>query len=207
MSAGTEKIVSSILSDAQMKANSITEEADKESTSILTEGENIALMEKNHILEDGKKQSNMKYQQIISEAKMNSRRMELEAREEVIEESFKEAEKKLKEIASSESDEYKKSLNEIITEAGQEIGGGELIVSLKQEDVAKIKDSIPSIETDLKDKTGNETKIEIGDNINNIGGAILKTKNGDIEVNNTIEARLLRFKKSLRSEVAQVLFK
>ena len=40
----------------------------------------------------------------------------------------------------------------------------------------------------------------------NTGGAILKTKNGDIEVNNTIEARLLRFKKLLRSEVANVLF-
>ena len=207
MSAGTEKIVSSILNDAQIKANSVSEEAEKESISILTEGENIALMEKNHILEDGKKQSNMKYQQIISEAKMNSRRMGLDAREEVIEESFKKAEEKLKEIAFSESAEYKESLIEIIKEAGIEIGGGELIVSLKQEDLAKIKDSMPAVEADLKDKTGNETKIEIGDNINTIGGAILKTKNGDIEVNNTIEARLLRFKKSLRSEVAQVLFK
>ena len=56
----------------------------------------------------------------------------------------------------------------------------------------------------MKDKTGNETTLEIGDNINTIGGAIVKTKNGEIEVNNTIEARLLRFKKSLRSEVASI---
>ena len=207
MSAGTEKIVSSILNDAQIKADSITEEAEKQSISILTEGENTAQLEKNHILDDGKKQSNMKYQQIISEAKMNSRRMGLEAREEVIEESFKNAEEKLKEIAFSESAEYKESLKEIISEAALEIGGGAIIVSLKQEDVSKIRDSIPSIEADLKDKTGNETKLEIGDNINTIGGAILKTENGDIEVNNTIEARMLRFKKSLRSEVARILFK
>jgi V/A-type H+-transporting ATPase subunit E len=207
MSAGTEKIVSSILNDAQIKADSITDEAEKQSISILTEGENTAQMEKNRILDDGKKQSNMKYQQIISEAKMNSRRMGLEAREEVIEESFKKAEEKLKEIAYSESAEYKESLKEIISEAALEIGGGAIIVSLKQEDVSKIKDAIPSIEADLKDKTGNETKLEIGDNINTIGGAILKTENGDIEVNNTIEARLLRFKKSLRSEVARILFK
>ena len=46
----------------------------------------------------------------------------------------------------------------------------------------------------------------MGDNINTIGGAILKTKNGEIEVNNTIESRLLRFKKSLRSEVAAKFF-
>lgn len=207
MSAGTEKIVSSIISEAQTKASSIEEEAEVESKSILEEGEKLALIEKEKILEDGKKQSTMRYQQIISEAKMNSRRMELDAREEIIEESFKKAVENLKEIASSDSTEYKESLNEIIIEAATEIGGGDLIVSVKAEDVAKIKVSISSIENEVKEKTGNETKLEIGDNINTIGGAVLKTKNGEIEVNNTIEARLLRFKKSLRSEVARILFK
>ena len=207
MSAGTEKIVSSIISEAQTKASSIEEEAEVESKSILEEGEKIALIEKEKILEDGKKQSTMRYQQIISEAKMNSRRMELDAREEIIEESFKKAVENLKEIASSDSTEYKESLNEIIIEAATEIGGGDLIVSVKAEDVDKIKVSTSSIENEVKEKTGNETKLEIGDNINTIGGAVLKTKNGEIEVNNTIEARLLRFKKSLRSEVARILFK
>ncbi|MTK64197.1 MAG: DUF1411 domain-containing protein [Methanobacterium sp.] len=207
MSAGTEKIVSSIISEAQTKASSIEEEAEVESKSILEEGEKLALIEKEKILEDGKKQSTMRYQQIISEAKMNSRRMELDAREEVIEESFKKAVENLKEIASSDSTEYKESLNEIIIEAASEIGGGDLIVSVKAEDVDKIKVSISSIEKEVTEKTGNETKLEIGDNITTIGGAVLKTKNGEIEVNNTIEARLLRFKKSLRSEVARILFK
>lgn len=207
MSAGTEKIVSSIISEAQTKASSIEEEAEVESKSILEEGEKLALIEKEKILEDGKKQSTMRYQQIISEAKMNSRRMELDAREEIIEESFNKAVENLKEIASSDSTEYKEALNEIIIEAAAEIGGGDLIVSVKAEDVAKIKVSISSIENEVKDKTGNETKLEIGDNISTIGGAVVKTRNGEIEVNNTIEARLLRFKKSLRSEVARILFK
>jgi V/A-type H+-transporting ATPase subunit E len=164
-------------------------------------------MEKEKILEDGKKQSAMRYQQIISEAKMKSRRMELDSREEVIEESFKKAEEKLVEIASSESAEYKESIKNIITEAALEIGGGDLILLLKQEDEAKIIDSISEIENDVKAKTGKETNLEMGNNINTIGGTIIKTKNGDIEVNNTIEARMLRFKKSLRSEVAHILFK
>ena len=207
MSNGTEKIVSSILSDAKFKADSILEEAENESKSILQEGEKVALMEKEKILEDSKKQSAMRYQQIISEAKMKSRRMELDSREEVIEESFKKAEEKLVEIASSESAEYKESIKNIITEAALEIGGGDLILLLKQEDEAKIIDSISEIENDVKAKTGKETNLEIGSNINTIGGTIIKTKNGDIEVNNTIEARMLRFKKSLRSEVAHILFK
>lgn len=207
MSNGTEKIVSSILSDAKFNADSISEEAENESKSILEEGKKIALMEKEKILEDSKKQSAMRYQQIISEAKMKSRRMELDSREEVIEESFKKAEEKLEKIASSESAEYKKSIKNIITEAALEIGGGDLIILVKQEDETKIKDSISEIENNIKAKTGKETNLEMGSNINTIGGTIVKTKNGDIEVNNTIEARMLRFKKSLRSEVARILFK
>ena len=138
---------------------------------------------------------------------MKSRRMELDSREEVIEESFKKAEDKLAKIASSESAEYKDSIKNIITEAALEIGGGDLIILVKQEDETKIKDSITEIENDVKAKTGKETNLEMGSNINTIGGTIVKTKNGDIEVNNTIEARMLRFKKSLRSEVASILFK
>jgi V/A-type H+-transporting ATPase subunit E len=207
MSAGTEKIVSSILSNAQVKADSILENAEKENNSILERGQKEALQEKERILEDAKKQANMRYQQLISEAKMNSRRMELEAREEVIKDSFKKAEEKLNEITSSDSVEYKESLKNIITEASTEIGGGELQVLLKESDVVKIKDSLPAIAEDVKGKTGKDTTLEIGENIKTIGGAVVKTKNGEIEVNNTIEARMLRFKKDLRSKVAAVLFK
>jgi V/A-type H+-transporting ATPase subunit E len=207
MSAGTDKIVSSIMSDAQIKAESILAEAEKENESILSEGETQAVAEKEKILENAEKQAKMRYQQIISEAKMNSRRMELEAREEVIEEAFKRAEEKLKEIASSDSPEYKASLEKVITEAGAEIGGGDLVVLVKDSDITKIKGSLPSIEKNINNQTGAPTKLEMGENITTIGGAIVKTKNGEVEVNNTIEARMLRFKKSLRSEVAGILFK
>lgn len=207
MSAGTEKIVSSIMSDAQIKADSILGKVEEKSNSILELGQKNAQIEKDKILEDANKQANMKYQQIISEAKMNSRRMELEAREEIIEDAFNDALEKLKEIASSDTTEYKESLKNIITEAATEIGGGELLVLIKESDVAKIKDSISSIAEDVTTKTGKETTLEVGENIKAIGGAIVKTKNGEIEVNNTIEARMLRYKKELRSKVAAVLFK
>ena len=56
----------------RLKLILLSEEAEKESNSILEEGEKNAHMEKEKILEDAKKQSTMKYQQIISEAKMNA---------------------------------------------------------------------------------------------------------------------------------------
>ena len=206
MSSGADKIVSSILSEAQSKADVIIQEAEKEAALIVEEGEREAALEKERIIENAKKQSAMKYQQLISEAKMNARRAELEAREEVIESAFKNAEEELQKIASTSSEEYKESLKKIITEAAVEIDGGDLILYLKEEDFDKVKDAIPSIEKDVEKKSGNKTTLEIGENINTIGGAVVKTKNGDIEVNNTIEARMQRFKKVLRSEVAKVVF-
>ena len=207
MSAGTEKIVSSIMSDAQIKAESILEEAKKETESILSEGEGKSVIEKEKILENAEKTAQMRYQQIISEAKMNSRRMELEAREEIIKDAFRKAEEQLKEIASSDASEYKASLEKVIIESGTEIGGGELEILVKESDFSKIKGSLTSLEKSISEQTSNPTKLEMGANITTIGGAIVKTKNGEIEVNNTIEARMLRFKKSLRSQVAGILFK
>lgn len=206
MSSGADKIVSSILSDAQSKADVVIQEAQKESELILEEGQKKAQAEKERRLDEANKQSSMKYQQLISEAKMNARRAELEAREEVIEDAFKTAKEELKKIAFSSSEEYKNSLVEIVKEATLEVGGGEVVLHLKAEDVDKIKDSMETIEKDVETQTGIKTTLEIGENINTIGGAVVKTKNGEIEVNNTIESRLSRFKKSLRSEVAKVLF-
>ena len=56
-------------------------------------------------------------------------------------------------------------------------------------------------------ETGKETSFIIGEPIDIIGGAVVKTVDGEVEVKNTIEARMLRYRKYLRSEVAKTLFK
>jgi V/A-type H+-transporting ATPase subunit E len=203
MSSGTDKIVSSIMSEAQGKADIIMQEANAEIATINADAEKTAESEKNKILENGKKQSDMRYQQIISEAKMNARRAELGAKEEVIEAAFDKATDDLKDIASSGSEEYDDSLTKIIKEAVDEIGGKDLIIQLNEADTNKFKSQLDSSSTFQID----DVKFQLGEPIDTIGGAIVKTKNGDIEVNNTIESRLERFKSILRSEVANVLFK
>ena len=203
MSSGTDKIVSSIMSEAQEKADVIIQDANADVSAITDKAEKTAEAEKVKILENGKKQSDMRYQQIISEAKMNARRAELGAKEEVIEAAFDKATDDLKDIASSGSEEYDDSLTKIIKEAVDEIGGNDLIIQLNEADTNKFKSQLDSSSTFQID----DVKFQLGEPIDTIGGAIVKTKNGDIEVNNTIESRLERFKSILRSEVANVLFK
>ena len=205
MSSGTSKIVESIMSVAQEKADGIIQEANAEVSQINANAEKTAEAEKTKILENGKKQSDMRYQQIISEAKMNARRAELGAKEEVIEAAFNQAIGELKTKAASGDEEYKDSLSKMIMEATEEIGSNDLILQLNEADTKKFKDDLSSQGSDSFEIEG--IKFTLGEPIDAIGGAILKTANGDIEVNNTIEARLERFKSILRSEVAEILFK
>ena len=203
MSSGTDKIVSSIMSEAQGKADIIMQEANAEIATINADAEKTAESEKNKILENGKKQSDMRYQQIISEAKMNARRAELGAKEEVIEAAFEKATVELKEKAASGDEEYDDALTKMIKEAADELSSKDLIIQLNEADTNKFKKQLSDVSTfQIED-----INFEIGEPIDTIGGAILKTSNGDIEVNNTIEARLDRFKSLLRSEVAEILFK
>ena len=226
MSSGAENIVSTIMAEAQIKADGNKAEAQAQCDAIIADGEKRAEAEKAKILSDATKQADLRYQQIISEAKMNGRRAELEAKEEVIEAAFNKATEELTNIANTNGDEYVEALIEMIKEAATEIGGGDLIVLLKADDVDKVKGKLDtiadkvkslirdrnkpvnlnSIASEVSSDSGIETTLEIGEPIETIGGAILKTRNGEIQVNNTIEARMLRFKKSLRSDVAKTLF-
>ena len=206
MSSGTDKIVSSIMSVAQEKADAIIQDANANVADITSNAEKTAEAEKLKILENGKKQSDMRYQQIISEAKMNARRAKLGAKEEVIEAAFNQATGELKAKAADGDDEYKDSLAKMIQEAANEIGHNDLIIHLNEADTNNLKQDLSSSgSTDSFELDG--IKFTLGEPIKAIGGAILKTSNGDIEVNNTIDARLERFKSVLRSEVAEVLFK
>ena len=226
MSSGAENIVSTIMAEAQVKADGNKAEAQAQCGAIIADGEKRAAAEKAKILSDADKQADLRYQQIISEAKMNGRRAELEAKEEVIEAAFNKATEELTNIANTDGEEYIEALIEMIKEAATEIGGGDLIVLLKAEDADKVKGKLDtiadkvkslikdrnkpvnlnSIASEVSSDSGIETTLEIGEPIETIGGAILKTRNGEIQVNNTIEARMLRFKKSLRSDVAKTLF-
>jgi V/A-type H+-transporting ATPase subunit E len=203
MSSGTDKIVSSIMSEAQGKADVIIQDANAEVSAIQAKAEKTAEVEATKIKENGIKQSEMRYQQIISEAKMNARRAKLDAKEDVIEAAFSQATGELKEKAAEGGEEYKTSLSKMIKEAADEIGGNDLIIQLNEADTKAFKEGISS--GDSFEIEG--IKFQLGEPIKTIGGAVLKTSNGDIEVNNTIEARLERYRSILRSEVADVLFK
>ena len=207
MSVGSDKIISSIQADAQQKADEILSKATAQCDEISAAGEVKAEEEKQQILSSAEKQADMKYQQIISEAKVNSRRKELESREELIEKAFRVASEKIEKQASENSTNYVDSLKTMVKDASVQVGGSQLEILVREDDVDNINSMIDEVSEYVTKETGNETSFIIGEPIDIIGGAIVKTVDGEIEVKNTIEARMLRYKKYLRSEVAKKLFR
>ena len=207
MSVGSDKIISSIQSDAQQKADENLSKASAQCDEISAAGELKAEEEKQQILSSAEKQAEMKYQQIISEAKVNSRRKELESREELIEKAFRVASEKIEKQASENSANYVDSLKTMVKDASVQVGGSQLEILVREDDVDNVKAMIDEVSEYVTKETGNETSFIIGEPIDIIGGAIVKTVDGEIEVKNTIEARMLRYKKYLRSEVAKKLFR
>ncbi|MGN1321938.1 MAG: V-type proton ATPase subunit E [Methanosphaera sp.] len=207
MSVGADKIISNIKADAQAKSDEIISKATTESEKILADGEVQAQNEKQAILDAAEKQAEMKYQQIISEAKVNARRKELEAREELIEKAFRIASEKVEKQASENSADYVESLKAMIKDASIQVGGTQLEILVRADDVENVESMIDEVSEYVEKETGNKTTFIIGEPIDIIGGAVVKTVDGDVEVKNTIEARMLRYRKTLRSEVAKKLFR
>ncbi|MEN4006548.1 MAG: V-type ATP synthase subunit E family protein [Methanobacteriaceae archaeon] len=206
MSSGTEKIVESISSDSHGKVAEIINKAKEDAEKIINKGKMNAQKKQKEILDSARRDAEIKFQQIMSDAKLNSRKSILTAREELMKETFRRAEEELRKIASAKSEKYTSSLLKLIKEASLEIGGGSLEIFLKNGDFDKIDKSLKTIENEVSEEIGNETTLKFGNTINTIGGVIVKTENGNIEVNNTIEARMERFKGSLRLKVARILF-
>ena len=182
MSSGTDKIVSSIMSEAQEKADAIIQDANAEISTINANAEKTAETEKNKILDNGKKQSDMRYQQIISEAKMNARRAELSAKEEVIEAAFAKATDDLKSIASG-NNQYDDSLAELIREAVEEIDSDDVIIQLNETDNNKFKSQLDSDSFEIEG-----ISFQLGEPIDVLGGVLVKTVDGLRKVNRTIHS-------------------
>ncbi|PAV07002.1 V-type proton ATPase subunit E [Methanosphaera cuniculi] len=207
MSVGADKIIEHIKADAQLKSDEIISKATVDSDKILADGEVQALAERDSIIDAAHKQADMKYQQIISEAKVNSRRKELESREELIEKAFRIASDKIEKLASENAANYVEALKNMIIDAAVEIGSSQLEIFVRADDIDNVNNMIDEISETVSEQTGQKTSFIIGSPIAIIGGAVVSTIDGDIEVKNTIEARMLRYRKYLRSEVAKKLFR
>ena len=142
------------------------------------------------ILADGKKEADKIEKQIIGGADIEARNKQLIALEDSVDKVFKKA---LDQIANNErSGDYANLIKSLLDESTQILGTTEVIVFTNSKD----RDVVQSA---LSGYPGSELS---SDTIECLGGVIIKSKDGSMTFENTLDARIERMKPLIRKEIA-----
>ena len=142
------------------------------------------------IISDGKKEADKIEKQIIGSSDIEARNKQLMILEEAVDKVFTKA---LDQIANADrSDDYLNLIKTLLDESTQILGTSEITVFTN----AKDKDVVQSA---LSQFSGAELS---SDTIDCLGGITVKSKDGAMTFDNTIDARIERLKPLLRKDIA-----
>ncbi|MCV0430885.1 V-type ATP synthase subunit E family protein [Nitrosopumilus sp.] len=142
------------------------------------------------IISDGKKEADKIEKQITGSSDIEARNQQLMILEEAVDKVFSTA---LDQIANADrSGDYSNFIKTLIEEATKILGTSEIIISTN----AKDRDIVQST---LSQFTGAELSPET---IDCLGGIKVKSKDGAMTFDNTIDARIERMKPLIRKDIA-----
>jgi len=198
-----KKIIMKILDDSKAEADVIMSGAQKQAKQIEDEARQKAKGIEEDIIKDAGRKAEQEKRRIVADGVIKAKKARLEAREEVILKAFEKAKEELEEIPKKP--EYASILEGLVKQACVEIGGGDLEVSVREEDVSII-DDISKIARAVENETKVKTDVSLVGNDIGSPGTVVKTRDGRVEVVNTFATRLERMRPALRSEIARILF-
>ncbi|MBU3902184.1 MAG: V-type ATP synthase subunit E [Candidatus Thermoplasmatota archaeon] len=188
---GVDKIIERIKKESDAKVKEIMDNANNEAENIRkrNEKETGKMIEK--IRQAYENDAETVKNTILSGAKIESKRIQLQVREDIINECFIRAEKNL---ANMDGGVYEKFLDRIIRE-GVDVVGENTVMRCAEKDITVVKKIASSLNAGIDKNFLNTTR-----------GVIIESKDGKIRVDNTFDGILSRNKESVRKEVAEILF-
>lgn len=201
-------ITEKIFQEAKKRAEEVIKEAQEHLNRKVEEQRRLGIIKANeeaqYLLKKIEAEAENEKQQKIGEAKIKANLIILSKKEQIINAVLDEVKRRLKILTRSE--DYISILEKLILNAGIILGGGELEVQLNAHD-SKLPLDFNRIAVEIGKKTGIETKLKLSEEkIEVIGGAIVKTNNGKIIVDNTFDDIINRQERILRLKIAKILF-
>jgi len=185
-----EQSIDKILKKTEKEILSVLENAGSDSKQTLDNSLPKLEQEFDKIISDGKKEADKIEKQIIGGADIEVRNKQLLLLEEGVNKVFAKA---LDQIANTDrSGDYSNLINNLLDESTKILGTTEVTVFTN----AKDKDLVQSA---LSKFSG--AKLS-SDTIDCLGGIIIKSKDGTMTFDNTIDARIERLKPLIRKEIA-----
>jgi len=203
---GADKIIQEIQKGADSQIEAILQEARQNAGKIREDAARRAEQERQFILARGQQAAEREHQRIVADAKIKVKRKIFDSKEVQINQVFALAEEELKGLAKKP--EYQKILSKLIVESGVVAGGGDLEVRVRVDDRKLLSDDLlASINQEISKQVGKPTKIKLSEaSLAALGGAVVRSADGAIEADNTIDSRMSRLRSELRFNVAEILF-
>ena len=185
-----EESIDKILSQSQTELLSSLQQSRDEALDTLSKSQSSLEQEYDRIIDEGKKEAEKIEKQIIGSSDLESRNKQLTLIQEHIEKAFETASKKIE--STDRNDDYSKLITKLIEEAIQALGTSDVVIRTNSKD----KEITQSV---LSKFSGAELSSET---IDCLGGVEVKSKDGTMTFDNTIDARTDRMKPLIRKDVA-----
>jgi vacuolar-type H+-ATPase subunit E/Vma4 len=197
-------IKQSILSDAKAEARRILKEAEKAAAKIEADGKASAQAQLAGWADRQRQFARGRGDRLLGKARSDSHMRILDAKAALISEAFSKAHQRFEKERSKS--QYKTFLKGLIIAAGEQIGGGTLVILSRKDDYPIIT-SISGIPAAITKLTGAKTKITIDKKgITCIGGVIVQNDEGNITVDYQLTTLLNQIERQYRTAIAQTLF-
>ena len=185
-----ERTVDKILNQTEVEILTSLKNSFDESIETLSKSQSSLEQEYDKTVDEGRKESEKIEKQIVGSSDLESRNKQLLLVEESVEKVFDIAIEKLK--ATNRNEEYSKLITTLLNEATEALGTTEVMIYTNSKDQDVVKQT-------LSKYSGAELSSET---IDCLGGVEIKSKDGSMAFNNTIDARIERLKPLIRKEIA-----
>jgi len=185
-----EKTINKILNQSEVEILANLKTSYDESLETLSKSQSSLEQDYNKILDEGRKESEKIEKQIVGSSDLESRNKQLLLVEASVVKVFDKAIEKIG--ATSRNENYSKLITTLLDESTEALGTTEVMVYTNSKDQDVVKPL-------LSKYSGSELSSET---IDCLGGVEIKSKDGSMSFNNTIDARLERMKPLIRKEIA-----
>jgi V/A-type H+/Na+-transporting ATPase subunit E len=150
------------------------------------------------IVEGAKKLAENLRRQIVGSSRLSARNKELVIIETAVNDAFERA--KVKMASSNKMQGYKALITKMLENSISEIASDEIIIECNNNDFELVKNVIANFHNN------NEVRLRLSDKpINVIGGIRLRSADGSITYDNTLDSRIERLKPLIRKNIVQML--
>ena len=195
-----ERMIDKVLVQKEAELISQIDSAYQESLDNLESSLGKLEAERTRIIEAARKQAENLKRQIIGSARLAARNQELLTIENAANKAFEEAKKKLQ--TSSSTDSYKGLLKHMVEESISVVGGSNaVIIECNKNDVELVR----KVVSELQD-SGKIQQARVSDqHIDVLGGIRIRSSDGTMTYDNTLDSRIERLKPLIRKNIAQML--